>query len=147
MEAGVTVVLEPHRADVDGITQHVDDSARGERHSGVSRKPFGVEQLRDRLRAELIFNVEIEDAPHDGRLRVVGQEQFRVPVTHVAVGDLAHDPAPFRRGPVHARDDALDDGGALELGEYPEHLHHHLARGRGRVEGLGGRAQRHPGTL
>jgi len=143
VQAGVAVVLEDHPTDVDRVGQHVDHRTRRERHSRLGRKPFRVEQLRDRLGAELTFDVEVKHAPHGRCLCFMRPQQLRVLVAHVPVGDLADDPAALRRGPVHARDNALDDRGALELGEDPEHLHHHLSRLRRGVERLGGGAQRH----
>jgi hypothetical protein len=88
VKALVAVVLERHLAGIDGVAQHVDDRARRERNTRLGRETFGVEQLFDRLRAELIFDVEIKDAPHDAGLRVVGQEQLRFLVAQVPVGDL-----------------------------------------------------------
>ncbi|MDQ3530819.1 MAG: hypothetical protein M3456_00305 [Actinomycetota bacterium] len=125
----------------------MDDGARRERNPGVGRQTFGIEQLRDRLGAELVFDVVIEDSSHDQSLSLIGQEQLRFLVAHVPVGHLAHDPSSFRRRPVHAGGDAFDDRGAFELGEHPEHLHHHLARRRRGVERLGRRAQRHAGAI
>ena len=59
----------------------------------------------------------------------------------VAVGRAAAHPAAFADTPFEPGDDAVDDGGVLELGEDAEHLQHHPPGGRAGVERLGRRLQ------
>ncbi|HEV3232313.1 MAG TPA: hypothetical protein VG245_08670 [Candidatus Dormibacteraeota bacterium] len=65
----------------------------------------------------------------------------------VAEGDGAAAPAAPRRLALKARDHSVDDRGALELGEYAEHLHHHAAGGRRGIERLGGGAEGDAGLV
>jgi hypothetical protein len=65
----------------------------------------------------------------------------------VAVGPVADGPLAAGGLAFHAADDAVDDGGALELGDHAQHLDQHAAGGGGGVERLRRAAEGDPGIV
>nr|WP_228787104.1 hypothetical protein [Nocardia terpenica] len=68
-------------------------------------------------------------------------------VDPVAVGSFAALPFAFGGFAFHARDNAVDDGVALELGEHAQHLHQHATHGRGGIERFCGRTEHDVGSV
>ena len=88
------------------------------------------------MRAEPAAGVAVKD--RGDQRSFVGVWFEVVAVDAVAVGRRAGCPAAFGGFAFHAGDDAVDDGGAFELGEHAEHLDHHPSGGGGGVERFGG---------
>ncbi len=66
----------------------------------------------------------------------------------IALGPEPATPLPTGGFSFHAADDAVDDGGALELGDHPQHhLDQHAAGGGGGVERLDRRPEGDPGGV
>ncbi|WTL29231.1 hypothetical protein OHB26_19650 [Nocardia sp. NBC_01503] len=68
-------------------------------------------------------------------------------VDPVSVGPFAALPFAFGGFAFHARDDAVDDGVAFELGEHAQHLHQHSTHGGGGVEWFCGGAEHDSGSV
>jgi hypothetical protein len=143
----VVGVSEVDLAEIGPVAQHGEDGHVVPRLAGLGAMPVGVEPGGDGLGAVAFAGVAVEDDRHEGRFVGVDGEVATPGVDEVAVGAGA--PAPLAAGgfSLHAGDDPVDDGGPLEFCEHGEHLDHHPPRGRGRVERLGGRAERHPGCV
>ncbi|HLY94721.1 MAG TPA: hypothetical protein VKP14_07725 [Gaiellaceae bacterium] len=132
----VGLAAEGDLAQVAAVSEDVEDGVGGEGFAGAGAVATLVQPVGERGGALEAFAVAVEDLLHDGCFGRVGFEVAAVGVVAVAEGDGAADPFAAGGFAFHAGDDALDDGGAFELGEDAEHLHHHPPRRGGGVEWL-----------
>jgi hypothetical protein len=142
VQAGVALAAPVHPAQVGLVgEQPLDDG--GLPAARRRRRLLRCELACDRDRAHALARVELEDALHDRRLRLVGDDVFLC-VAPVAEGEPAGRPVPLLSAPLDPGGDAVDDRRVLKLREHTEHLEHHPPRGGARVERLGRGAQRTP---
>src|SRR5439155_12309395 len=95
----------------------------------------------------MLPGVEIEDQARDRCLGFVRFEQRSVAVKAIAIGRMSTQPLAARGFALHTCDHAIDQRGALELGENAEHLDHHPARRSASVEGFCRRAEAYTGVV
>ncbi|HEX3609247.1 MAG TPA: hypothetical protein VHU14_06230 [Solirubrobacterales bacterium] len=93
--------------------------------------------------ALLALGIAVEYLRDHRSLSRLGNKEATVAIESVAEGDVAANPLAAFGLTLHPGDGALDDGGALELGEDTEELHHHPPGRAGGVEGLRCRAEEH----
>ncbi len=111
---------------------------------------LAVEPGGDGAAAERLVGVVVEDDRHQGRLGGMRHQNVGAVTGSLnQIAEWAVAAAPLTAGSfaVHAAHDAVDDGGALELGDHPQHLDQHAAGGGGGVERLGGTAEGDPGGV
>ncbi|HKS43728.1 MAG TPA: hypothetical protein VJT49_01185 [Amycolatopsis sp.] len=138
----VPAVAEPDLAEVGAVAQDGEHGSFGPGVPGLGAVAVGGQSLGDELGTEFVVDVHGEDAFHDWLL-VVDDDELAAAADFVTVGAVAAGPFAAGGFAFHAVDDAVDDGGAFELGEHRQHLHHHATGGGGGVEGFGRRPERH----
>jgi len=131
---GVEGAAEVDLAEVAAVAEHGEHGDVAPGATGLGAVAVFVEPVGDRAGAEASAGVQVED-PRDQRgLVFVDGQEVAVLVDVVAVGQRVAAPAALGGFAFHPGDDAVDDGGAFELGEHAEHLHHHPPGGGGGVE-------------
>src|SRR5712692_3782833 len=132
--------------EIGAVLQNAQDRAVAPQASRCIAMAALVERHRDRSRTQQLLGVKLEDQTDQWSFFGLDFEEV-AGVQPIAEGDNAAMPAAPGSLAFHARYDAIDQRGALELGEDAEHLNHHPAsRGTG-VEGLGRGAKQDAGFV
>ncbi|HEX4754879.1 MAG TPA: hypothetical protein VH661_03885 [Candidatus Dormibacteraeota bacterium] len=133
----MVLAAEEDLAHIGSVAQHREQRVAAPGQASLGAVSLRVELRGDGTNAETSVGVEIEDHRDQWCFCFLNHEEPRRAIDPIAEGPTTHGPAAARRLALHAGDDAVDNGGALELGEDAEHLHHHPAGRCGRVERLG----------
>nr|WP_030470404.1 hypothetical protein [Lentzea aerocolonigenes] len=130
-------------SEVDAVLQDRENPFEGPESAASGAVPAFVEFVGDRVGAEAVLCVQIEDQPDDDGLGFDHDQLVSDRVHHVAGRGVAALPLSGFRLLLHARRDTVHDEIPLELREHRQQLKHHPAdRSRG-VERLGRGAERH----
>ncbi|HEY5193126.1 MAG TPA: hypothetical protein VIJ39_04530 [Solirubrobacteraceae bacterium] len=129
MRAGVIGAPEEDLADIDAVSQDAEDDLEVEGLALSGAVAVAREPLPERRCSDSAAGVALKDQADDGCLIRVDLQKAPILVVLVAERDLARRPLPAGGLSLHASDDPLDNGRALELGKDAEHLHHHPASG------------------
>nr|WP_246023469.1 hypothetical protein [Nocardia yunnanensis] len=150
-ECGVGVgdggAAEGQLAEIDPAVEDPQYVVAGPFTAGAGTVPPRVQLRGDGTGTETTAGVEVEDHAHDHGFGLVHEQGLRGLVDPVAVGSFAALPFAFGGFAFHARDDAVDDGVAFELGEHAQHLHQHAPHGSGGIEWFCGRAEHDLGSV
>ncbi|MEC3916245.1 hypothetical protein VMT40_16680 [Nocardia sp. CDC160] len=150
-DGGVTVgdggVAEGQLTEIDPAVEDPQYMVAGPFTAGAGTVPARIQLRGDGTGTEATAGVEVEDHAHDHGFGLVHDEGLRGLVDPVAVGPFAALPFAFGGFAFHARDDAVDDGVAFELGEHAQHLHQHATHGSGGIEWFCGRAEHDLGPV